>query len=417
MSNPIEFTDSAIIGAGAAGLMAGIFAGRTTPHRRIMIFDGAKKPGAKILVAGGGRCNVTHDVVDSSAYAGASPNAIKKVLRRFDVPQTIAFFREIGVELKREETGKLFPTTDDAHTVLDALMNAARRANVVFRTPYRVQKIEKLTDGFCISGEWGEMQAQSVILATGGKSLPKTGSDGRGYELVKSLGHTLTPRIFPALVPLTLPKDHFICGLSGITLPTTLDLRSSTGKRLMSFTDSTLCTHFGLSGPSVLDMSRYFIDARYEDFGAALTINWLPDKTMEQVDNEILAAGRIALLKMLSGDLPERLIRALCTEADLEAGMPADQLTRDKRKALAKLLTQTPLPITGNRGFTYAEVTAGGVPLTEIRLETMESRFCPGLYLCGEICDVDGRIGGYNFQWAWSSGYLAGISVGNSVLD
>jgi len=417
MSNPIEFTDSAIIGAGAAGLMAGIFAGRTTPHRRIMIFDGAKKPGAKILVAGGGRCNVTHDVVDSSAYAGASPNAIKKVLRRFDVPQTIAFFREIGVELKREETGKLFPTTDDAHTVLDALMNAARRANVVFRTPYRVQKIEKLTDGFCISGEWGEMQAQSVILATGGKSLPKTGSDGRGYELVKSLGHTLTPRIFPALVPLTLPKDHFICGLSGITLPTTLDLRSSTGKRLMSFTDSTLCTHFGLSGPSVLDMSRYFIDARYEDFGAALTINWLPDKTMEQVDNEILAAGRIALLKMLSGDLPERLIRALCTEADLEAGMPADQLTRDKRKALAKLLTQTPLPITGNRGFTYAEVTAGGVPLTEIRLETMESRFCPGLYLCGEICDVDGRIGGYNFQWTWSSGYLAGISVGNSVLD
>ncbi len=417
MSNPIEFTDSAIIGAGAAGLMAGIFAGRTTPHRRIMIFDGAKKPGAKILVAGGGRCNVTHDVVDSSAYAGASPNAIKKVLRRFDVPQTIAFFREIGVELKREETGKLFPTTDDAHTVLDALMNAARRANVVFRTPYRVQKIEKLTDGFCISGEWGEMQAQSVILATGGKSLPKTGSDGRGYELVKSLGHNLTPRIFPALVPLTLPKDHFICGLSGITLPTTLDLRSSTGKRLMSFTDSTLCTHFGLSGPSVLDMSRYFIDARYEDFGAALTINWLPDKTMEQVDNEILAAGRIALLKMLSGDLPERLIRALCTEAHLEAGMPADQLTRDKRKALAKLLTQTPLPITGNRGFTYAEVTAGGVPLTEIRLETMESRFCPGLYLCGEICDVDGRIGGYNFQWAWSSGYLAGISVGNSVLD
>jgi len=417
MSNPIEFTDSAIIGAGAAGLMAGIFAGRTTPHRRIMIFDGAKKPGAKILVAGGGRCNVTHDVVDSSAYAGASPNAIKKVLRRFDVPQTIAFFREIGVELKREETGKLFPTTDDAHTVLDALMNAARRANVVFRTPYRVQKIEKLTDGFCISGEWGEMQAQSVILATGGKSLPKTGSDGRGYELVKSLGHNLTPRIFPALVPLTLPKDHFICGLSGITLPTTLDLRSSTGKRLMSFTDSTLCTHFGLSGPSVLDMSRYFIDARYEDFGAALTINWLPDKTMEQVDNEILAAGRIALLKMLSGDLPERLIRALCTEAHLEAGMPADQLTRDKRKALAKLLTQTPLPITGNRGFTYAEVTAGGVPLMEIRLETMESRFCPGLYLCGEICDVDGRIGGYNFQWAWSSGYLAGISVGNSVLD
>ena len=417
MSNPIEFTDSAIIGAGAAGLMAGIFAGRTTPHRRIMIFDGAKKPGAKILVAGGGRCNVTHDVVDSSAYAGASPNAIKKVLRRFDVPQTIAFFREIGVELKREETGKLFPTTDDAHTVLDALMNAARRANVVFRTPYRVQKIEKLTDGFCISGEWGEMQAQSVILATGGKSLPKTGSDGRGYELVKSLGHTLTPRIFPALVPLTLPKDHFICGLSGITLPTTLDLRSSTGKRLMSFTDSTLCTHFGLSGPSVLDMSRYFIDARYEDFGAALTINWLPDKTMEQVDNEILAAGRIALLKMLSGDLPERLIRALCTEAHLEAGMPADQLTRDKRKALAKLLTQTPLPITGNRGFTYAEVTAGGVPLMEIRLETMESRFCPGLYLCGEICDVDGRIGGYNFQWTWSSGYLAGISVGNSVLD
>lgn len=404
-----ECADVVIVGAGAAGLMAGIWAGRTYRNRTILILDGAQKIGAKILVSGGGRCNVTHDEIDVAAYAGSSRNAIKKVLRRFDVPETVAFLREIGVELKCEETGKLFPASNSAKTVLNALLHAVSDAGASIRNPYRVQSVQKSGDGFCVSGDWGQISTGRVIVATGGRSLPKTGSDGHGYEIARSVGHHVTERIFPALVPLTLPADHFIPSLSGITVQATLELRSKTGKKIIGFTNSTLCTHFGLSGPSVLDLSRYYLDARMDDPGAIITINWLPEKTTEQVEAELQTARKMTLLKYLA--LPERLARAICAEAGVKAESFAEHLSRDQRKALARAATQLPLPITGDRGFNYAEVTAGGVPLSELRLETMESRVCPGLYLCGEICDVDGRIGGYNFQWAWSSGYVAGISA------
>ncbi|MDL1902149.1 NAD(P)/FAD-dependent oxidoreductase [Anaerolineae bacterium CFX9] len=404
--------DVLIVGAGAAGLFAAIFAGRSQPGRRILVLDGAKKPGAKILVAGGGRCNVTHDVVTADAYAGGSRHAIRKVLQRFDVQHTVAFFREYGVELKREDTGKLFPVTDSARTVLDALLRAVREAGVALHHPYRVEHVERRDDGFRVVGAWGSVACQKVILATGGKSLPKSGSDGHGYTLAKRLGHTLTPHILPSLVPLTLPASHYICHLSGITVPATLELISAAGKRLISFTDSTLCTHFGLSGPSVLDISRHYLAANADQPGSArLTINWLPDETSDSLERRLLSGGRQSVGRLLCADLPERLARALCASAGVDFGAPCDQLSREARKALVQTVTAEVLPVTGSRGFTFAEVTAGGVPLHEIRLETMESRRCPGLYLCGEICDVDGRIGGYNFQWAWASGYVAGISV------
>jgi predicted Rossmann fold flavoprotein len=175
-----------------------------------------------------------------------------------------------------------------------------------------------------------------------------------------------------------------------------------------------LCTHLGLSGPAVLDISRYWIDAQLEDAQTTLFINWWPGKTTETMDKELQTLGHTSLLKYLHRQLPERLARALCGQAGLEAALPGYQLTRAQRKTLAGLVTEMPLPITGNRGWNVAEVTAGGVPLSELNLRTMESRSCPGLYLCGELCDVDGRIGGYNFQWAWASGYVAGVSVGSS---
>jgi hypothetical protein len=406
--------DLVIIGAGAAGLMAGIWAGRTAPARSIILLDGAKKLGAKILVSGGGRCNVTHHRVEAPAFAGSSRHAMAKVLRRFEVPQTITFFRELGVELKREETGKLFPITDSARTVLNALLTAANQANVIIQHPRRVAAVEKIGNSFLVRGEWGEIEASQIVLATGGKSLPKTGSDGHGYEIAQSLGHTITPRVFPALVPLTLPPGHFIRDLSGLTVPATLAVRSGRGKKLKAFTNSTLCTHLGLSGPSVLDISRYYLDAKFDDPATTLVINWWPGKSTEQLDAELPALGRTTVLKFLRESLPERLARVLCRQAGIEPSTSGDQLTRVQRLALARIVTQMPLPITGDRGFNYAEVTAGGVPLSELHLNTMESRCCPGLYLCGEICDVDGRIGGFNFQWAWASGYVAGVSVGRS---
>lgn len=392
--------------------MAGIWAGRTGPGRRIVALDGAKRLGAKILVAGGGRCNVTHHEVDETAYAGSSRNAIRKVLRRFEVSATVEFFRELGVELKREESGKLFPVTDDAHTVLDALLGAARDAGVALWRPWRVGAVSRREGGFAVTAAdgSGEIRARRVILATGGMALPRTGSDGQGYQIARALGHSVTERLFPALVPLTLPRGHFLCGLSGVAAPATLELREASGKRVVSFTGPVLCTHFGVSGPAVMDMSRYFLEVR----GRVLVVNWLPAQTREGLDGELLRLGARSVGRFLGERLPERLAAALCAEAGVEGVTPGHSLTREQRRAVAGAVCEMPLPVTGDRGFTYAEATAGGVPLSEIHLETMESRVCLGLHLCGEICDVDGRIGGFNFQWAWASGFVAGCGAASA---
>ncbi len=388
---------------------------------RVMALDSAAKLGAKVLVAGGGRCNVTHFHVDESAYAGSSPHAIKKVLRQFTVEDTVAFFRERGVELKREETGKLFPVSDDARDVLAALLGAAKDAGVEVVHPWRVMRVEKREDVFFIEREGpnaGVVESRRVILATGGKSLPKTGSDGHGYEIVRSLGHTITPHggVFPALVPLVLEKGHWLTSLAGITLDTTLELKSSSGKRLKAFTNSTLLTHVGLSGPGVLDMSRFFTAARREDAGTVLTISFTPGETAESLRSAFERHTQQSVLRFVSErSLPERLARAVCAAAGVDAGATVRSLTREQRGALVQTMTALPLPIVGARGWLFAEVTAGGVPLSEVHLETMESRVCPGLHLCGEVLDVDGRIGGFNFQWAWSSGHVAGRGAADNL--
>ncbi len=455
-----ERCDIAIIGAGAAGLMASIWAGRTAQRLasprtsagraiRILALDGARTLGAKILVAGGGRCNVTHDAVDESAYAGSTPPAIRNVLRRFGVPETLEFFRELGVELKREETGKLFPTTDRARTVLDALLVAAHDAGVEIRHPWRVGSIRREGDAFVIdrasseaagssplpAGEFQDpdptpdrVLANRVIVATGGMSLPKTGSDGGGYALVRSLGHTLTPRVFPSLVPLLLPKGHALTTLSGLSAHATLEVRAASGKRLASFTDAVLCTHFGISGPAALDVSRHYLDAVASGGGSVpptLHVNWTPGLTTESADAALVEATRAhsswtcvrAIASLTPGPpMAERLARTLVELAGLDPAMPIHALAKGPRRELASTLTQLTLPIVGDRGFGYAEVTAGGVPLAQLHLKTLESRACSGLHLCGEICDVDGRIGGYNFQWAWSSGFVAGVSASEAIL-
>jgi len=412
--------DIVIIGAGAAGLMASIWAGRTCRDMgigapagaKIIALDGARSLGAKILVAGGGRCNVTHHKVDQKQYAGSTPPAIKNVLRRFDVPETIAFFRALGVELKQEDTGKLFPVTDNAHTVLEALIHGSLAAGADVVHPWRVATVERRPDGgFLVHRADGKdaVETRAVILATGGKSLPKSGSDGTGYEIAKSLGHTITDRVFPSLVPLVVDgARHELKELSGIATVATVRVRAGTGKILKEFTNSILITHFGYSGPGILDISRYYLDARAHDDRAALVINWLPEINVESLDAHLLTLGSKTVGRFHVEHLPERLAKALCAIAGVEPSTPGHALTREARKRLAQTMCAYEAPIAGERGWTYAEVTAGGVPLAELDIKTMQSRICPGLFLCGEVCDVDGRIGGFNFQWAWASGFVAG---------
>jgi predicted Rossmann fold flavoprotein len=421
--------DIVVVGAGAAGLMAAIWAARTAREERsgarVIAVDGASRLGAKILVAGGGRCNVTHFEVSERDYAvgpGSTLNAVRNVLRAFPVSRTVEFFAQAGVELKREETGKLFPTTDDAHTVLSSLLRAAAAAGAQVRNPWRVEAIEhdeSDRSGFLVRGPAGEIAARRIIIATGGKSLPKTGSDGHGYDMVRGLGHTITPT-FPALVPLLVDKEKsFVPSLSGIAHSAEVTVVSSTGRKLAAFTDSLLCTHFGLSGPAALNISRYLSAARREDRGAGLVANWLPGQSFEAVDTALVAAtaSRRSTLRALLEEksfgaaMPERLARAILESAGIDPAAPAQALSRDARRVLARTLTGMPIPVTGDRGYLFAEVTAGGVPLSEVRLDSMESRVSPGLHLCGEILDVDGRIGGFNFQWAWATGFLAGCAA------
>jgi predicted Rossmann fold flavoprotein len=404
--------DLLVVGAGAAGLFAAIWAGRTAAAGgsapTVVAVDGARKLGAKILVAGGGRCNVTHVEVRETDYAGSTPPAIRKVLRRFDAAETVRFFAAAGVALKREETGKLFPVTDSARTVLDALVREARASGAALVHPARVERLVRTADGFMAETPAGAIRCRAVILCTGGRSLPKSGSDGGGFLLAESLGHSLTSPIVPALVPLVLPAGHWITGLSGLTLPTEVALASAAGRRLFATTGSTLCTHVGLSGPAILDASRHWLMARADDPGVRLALNWLPGSSADAVDRLLVEGQRRGALATLRERLPDRLARALCGLAEVPA---TGDVPRDARRRLAALVAATPLPVTGDRGFAVAEATAGGVPLAEVRLETMESRLCPGLFLAGEILDVDGRIGGFNFQWAWASGFVAGTAA------
>jgi len=378
--------DVAVVGAGAAGLMAAIFAGRA--GKRVLALDAAPRIGAKILISGGGRCNVTHDVVRADDFNG-SHNAIAKVLRAFDVAQTVAFFESLGVPLKREETGKLFPVSDRARDVVDALLRAAREAGVEIRTGVRVTSL-------------GGIEAKHIILATGGRSVPKTGSDGSGYALARALGHTITP-VFPALVPLIVAEGHWSRAISGTSVDAELAVKSRTGRVLHRERGSMLFTHFGLSGPAVLDISRHFIAAQ----PATLTASFLPGETFESLEASLLSHENphATFASILRRKLPDRLV------AQIASDVPLNRLSNEERRRAIRNAVDCALPVERDRGFDYAEVTAGGVPLSEVDVSTMRSRVAEHVSLVGEILDVDGKIGGYNLQWAWATGFIAGSAL------
>ncbi len=406
--------DVAVVGAGAAGLAAAIFAARQRPGLRIAALDSARKLGAKILVSGGGRCNLTNRVVTADDFRSSSRNAVRRVLAAFTVEQTLAFFEEIGVRVHEEEHGKLFPNSNSARAVVAALLAEAARQGVALLTEHRVTGIERAADHagrgeFVIISSAGRLRAGRVVLATGGRSLPKTGSDGGGYELARRLGHTITPTT-PALVPLVL-EGEFHRPLSGVSHEAELAVHVE-GRRPERLRGSLLWTHFGVSGPVVLDASGLWHRARLEGRTVRLTLSFRPGRDFEREEAWwIELAGRQprrALHNVLAESLPARVADALLAELGIASQVPLAHLERGARRRLVHALTEWPLPVRDSRGYTYAEVTAGGVPLREVDPGSMASRCCPGLFLVGEILDVDGRIGGFNFQWAWSSGFVAG---------
>jgi predicted Rossmann fold flavoprotein len=409
--------DIVVVGAGAAGLATAIFARRANSSRSVLLLDSAAKPGAKILVSGGGRCNVTNRVLSERDYWGGRPTVIRRVLRPFTASDAVAFFHDLGVPLHEEADGKFFPDSGRARDVLNALLRAAEELGVRLAANRRVLRVDRSDGGFRLETASGPIQSQAVVLATGGRSLPKSGSDGAGLDIARGLGHTIVPTT-PALVPLLL--DETTGGsihreLSGVSheaeLTVWVDGRIST-----RLTGSLLWTHFGISGPVALNASRHWLRAEIEKRPVRLTAGFRVGVTFEAQEAWWTAASaarpKASVLTVVSSGVPAAVAAAVVRSVDVDPARQLAHVTRDERRRLTSALVEWPLHVTGHRGWNYAEATAGGVALDEIDPATLASRRCDGLYLVGELLDVDGRIGGFNFQWAWSSGYVAGRALG-----
>jgi predicted Rossmann fold flavoprotein len=406
-----------IIGAGAAGLATATFAKRAAPHLDVRCVDGAARIGAKILVSGGSRCNVTNRVVTERDFWGGSSRVVRNVLRAFPAGHAAAFFVALGVRLHEEAGGKLFPDTNRSRTVLDALLAEAHRLGVSIETGRRVIAVGREQDGFRIdTSNEGRLVADILVLATGGRSLPKTGSDGLGYELARTLGHGYVETT-PALAPLMLEGDRHIA-LTGVSHDAVLSMRVN-GALKVRIEGSMLWTHFGISGPAALNLSRHWHRARLTGHDAHVQLNVCPGETVESLEVWWLAQARTrpkALIPtMLAARVPASVAAAWVAASGIDPDTTLAHLSKADRRRVIHALLDTPLNVVDSRGYAYAEVTSGGIPLDEIDPATMESRVCPGLFLVGEILDVDGRLGGFNFQWAWSSGWVAGQAIAKRV--
>ena len=410
--------DVAIVGAGAAGLAAAIFTRRLNRQVRVVLLDGARRPGAKILVSGGGRCNVTNVRVTEQDFAGGSRDGVRQVLRALPVSATVAFFRELGVPLHEEEHGKLFPDSNRARDVLDALLQEGDRLGVERLDDHRVLAVSRQHQEFALETNRRTLSAGRLVLATGGQSIPKSGSDGAGWNFAKDLGHTIVPPV-PALVPLLLdsasPLSH--AELSGVSHDVEITAWLA-GRVATRVTGSLLWTHFGISGPAALDVSRHWTRAAAEKLDIRLTLNVCPGCTFDSLDGRLVdligSRPRASLQTLLASLIPSAVASALLKAVGIEEGQISGALTRGHRRTLTHALVEWTLPVVGTRGYNYAEVTAGGVNFAEINPRTMESRRCPGLFLVGEILDVDGRLGGFNFQWAWSSAMVSARALAHS---
>jgi predicted Rossmann fold flavoprotein len=400
----------AVVGAGAAGTMAAIFA--ASAGARTLLLERTRDGGRKILISGGGRCNILPSRVDESRFVtDSSPYTLRKMVRSWPLREQIAFFRdEAGIPLiEEEESSKLFPASQSALDVRDRLLALALGRGATLLPNTLVTGLEPDGDRWRIVREGAPaLEADAVIVATGGLSVPTTGSDGLGLGVVAALGHTVHPT-YPALTPLTATPPRF-AELSGLSLTVTLTARG--GGREAAATGGFLFTHHGYSGPTVLDVSHVAVRSRAAGGAPArLLVRWTPLGDADWEAALLPGGGARTVTSALRAHLPERLARALAELAGVDPGRLLAELRREERQRLLETLVRGELPWTGDEGYRKAEVTGGGVSLAEVDPRTMESRVRPGLFLCGEILDAFGPIGGYNFLWAWATGRAAGLGA------
>jgi predicted Rossmann fold flavoprotein len=401
-----------VVGAGAAGTMAAIFAAANGADTTLV--ERTKDGGRKILISGGGRCNILPARVDESRFVtDSSPHIVRHILRSWPLREQIAFFeRDLQLPLVEErESGKLFPRSQRARDVRDTLLSYARRQGVALVTDALVTGIAPAESRWRVERQGTDpLVADAVVLATGGLSVPLTGSDGVGLRIAAQLGHVVN-RTYAALTPLTHVDDlqNDFRQLSGVSLPVTITAQSERHRAQSS--GGFLFTHQGYSGPAVLDVSHVAVRSLMDGGNrAAISVRWsaLSDADWE---DSLRPKGAETVLAAVSGALPRRLAAILLVGAHIDPDRQLSQLSRPERRRLIDSLMRSQLPWTGDQGYKKAEVTGGGVSLAEIDPTTMESRRHKGLFLCGEMLDAFGPIGGYNFFWAWATGRAAGIAA------
>ena len=395
-----------VIGAGAAGTMAAIFAARA--GARVTLLESTKDGGRKILISGGGRCNVLPSRVDESRFVtDSSPNILRRIIRSWPLAEQIRFFEDdLGIPLEHEAASlKLFPASHKARDVRDGLLDCAAREGV--RLEFETVVADVVPDAaqwIVTSVDGRRWDADAVIVATGGLSVPATGSDGHGLTVLRRMGHVIHPT-YAALTPITVEPNDFTA-LAGISLPVTVTARH--GDERAHATGGFLFTHRGYSGPAALNVSHVAVRSRAGGTSrATLSVRWTP-----LGDDEWAARLQPLGARTVSGavrdEMPERLASVLIARAGVDPLRPLSELRREERVRLVETLVRGELPWAGDEGYKKAEVMGGGVSLADIDHRTMESRRQPGLFLCGEVLDAFGPIGGYNFLWAWTTGRAAG---------
>jgi predicted Rossmann fold flavoprotein len=400
-----------VIGGGAAGFFGAIACAKTNPEAEVTLLEASRQPLAKVLISGGGRCNVTHACFDPEELVQNYPRgakALRGALTRFGPQDTVAWFAAHGVYLKTEADGRMFPVTNTSETIVECLIKAVAKSGVKLRIGTHVTSVKTLADGgFEILLKSGEtIKCDRLLLATGSSVV--------GYKIVRELGHQIESPV-PSLFTFNI-VDQKLRELAGVSVnPSQLRL-SAGGKSQLQQIGPLLITHWGLSGPAVLKLSawgaRVLHESRYQ---ATLLINWLPDLHQEQVREKVLAVkeewGKKAIALHRGVDLPHRLWQYIIARVSITTEDRWAEISSKTLNQLVQELTQGQYLINGKGAFKEEFVTCGGVKLKEVNFKTMESRLVPGLYFAGEILDIDGVTGGFNFQSAWTTGYLAGLAM------